>query len=261
MLLTDKFVYVHLPKTGGTFVREVLTRIHTARGEKVIDYYSLRTQRPYLGTLRDWLKRPNKGFIRYYAPNQHAGCAMIPPSHQGKPILSTVRNPYDHYVSEYEFKAWAVDHTLGNPDVIRQTYPHYPDLSFSEFVYTFNKSHKLAPQTNRFIRMFYRNGSEITAQLNRELAQQPPASQFHERMYPIHFIARENLNQELYTYLLEMAYAESEIHFILEEQKIYPGGGGRSSEQAWEKYYTPELKAYVRQTEYFLFQLFPHYDL
>jgi hypothetical protein len=257
MLLTDQFVYVHLPKTGGTFVREVLTRIHQARGERIIDYYSLRTARPYLGVIRDWLKRPSRGFIRYYDPNQHAGCDRIPPSHRGKPILSTMRNPFDHYVSEYEFRAWGVDHTIGKPEVIRQTYPHYPDLSFEEFVYTFNKSHKLAPQTNRFIRMYYRNGAEITAQLNR---QRLPAATFAGRMYPVTFLMMENLNQGLFDYLLGMGYAESEIRFILDEQKIYPGGGGRSPAQAWESYYTPELKAYVRGTEWFLFELFPQYE-
>ena len=32
MLLTDKFVYIHNPKTGGTFVREMLRRIHNGQG-------------------------------------------------------------------------------------------------------------------------------------------------------------------------------------------------------------------------------------
>ena len=40
MLVTDMFVYIHHPKTGGTFVTTMLMRAHEARGDVVQTAYA-----------------------------------------------------------------------------------------------------------------------------------------------------------------------------------------------------------------------------
>ena len=77
----------------------------------------------------------------------------------------------------------------------------------------------------------------------------------------INFIQTCKLNRQLHDFLLGMGYAEQEIAFILDAEKISPKGGSRSEEQRWEKYYTPELKQWVRYKERMIFELFPGFDV
>jgi hypothetical protein len=74
MLVHDSFVFIHNQKCGGTFVRKLLSRELEQ------------------STLRDSL------------PSDHAGWASIPEAAKDRPVLCFVRNPWDWYVSWYEFK-------------------------------------------------------------------------------------------------------------------------------------------------------------
>jgi hypothetical protein len=72
MILSDKFVFIHLPKTGGSFVRELLTHYAPAAW-----HVTLHDNHP---TIRD-----------------------IPATHSDLPIFGLVRNPFDWYVSWYHY--------------------------------------------------------------------------------------------------------------------------------------------------------------
>jgi hypothetical protein len=80
-------------------------------------------------------------------------------------------------------------------------------------------------------------------------------------MFNIHFIKTSSLNEELYHFLLDMGYTSEDLKFILELGKILPEGKGRSKEQVWEQYYTPELKQMVRKKERLIFTMFPEFDV
>ena len=80
-------------------------------------------------------------------------------------------------------------------------------------------------------------------------------------MFPVHFLRKENLNQELYEYLLNIGYPAKAIEFILNAPKIVPGRNIRGEDKKWENYYTPELKKWVRMKEKLLFAIFPEYDI
>ncbi len=79
-------------------------------------------------------------------------------------------------------------------------------------------------------------------------------------MFPVHFIFTHRLNQQLYDFLLEQGYPKDSIEFILQKEKVLPLGKGRTQEQKWEKYYSPDLKELVRKKDWFLFALFPEFD-
>lgn len=70
MIITDKFVFVHLHKSGGTFV-----------GKTILELF------------------PQARQIGYHYP-----ITMIPPEFQNLPVLGVVRNPWDFYVSYYAFQ-------------------------------------------------------------------------------------------------------------------------------------------------------------
>lgn len=67
MLVTDKFVFVHLPRTGGTFVAEVIRKFFPSARE-----------------------------IGYHLPRE-----LLPREYSHLPVLGTVRNPWEFYVSWY----------------------------------------------------------------------------------------------------------------------------------------------------------------
>ena len=65
MIVTDKFVFVHLPRTGGTFTSEVIKRFFPSAHE-----------------------------IGYHLPR-----ALLPRQYSHLPVLGAVRNPWEFYVS------------------------------------------------------------------------------------------------------------------------------------------------------------------
>ena len=98
MIFTDRFVYVHEPKTGGTFVTSALFRLY---GLKWTRWTHLRD-----AVFREARARHPKYGALVHDGNKHGLCRSIPAAHKAKPVLATVRNPFDLYVSQYEFGWW-----------------------------------------------------------------------------------------------------------------------------------------------------------
>lgn len=67
MIVTDKFVFVHLPRTGGTFVTDMIMKFFPSAHE-----------------------------IGYHLPHE-----LLPREYSHLPVLGTVRNPWEFYVSWY----------------------------------------------------------------------------------------------------------------------------------------------------------------
>ena len=113
MIITDKFVFVHMPKTGGTFVTSMLFRIHCAhlglprkfffRNPKKSPRLELEALEKRLSS--DMLYANKYGPITHQRP-KHGSCRKIPQPHQEKTILSILSSPYQWYVSGYEFGEW-----------------------------------------------------------------------------------------------------------------------------------------------------------
>ena len=67
MIVTDKFVFVHLPRSGGTFVSDVIKKFFPSAHE-----------------------------IGYHLPR-----AVLPTEYSHLPVLGAVRNPWEFYASWY----------------------------------------------------------------------------------------------------------------------------------------------------------------
>jgi hypothetical protein len=74
MIVTDKFVFVHLPRSGGTFVSELIRKFFPSAKE-----------------------------IGYHLPR-----TLLPKQYCHLPVLGAVRNPWDFYVSWY-YHVWPRD--------------------------------------------------------------------------------------------------------------------------------------------------------
>lgn len=74
MFISRKYIYLHLPKTGGQFIRAFLQNS---------------------GNM-EW-SHPAPKFWKH-----HRGAIDIPPKYNNRPIIGSIRNPFDWYVSWYE---------------------------------------------------------------------------------------------------------------------------------------------------------------
>jgi hypothetical protein len=79
MLATKHFVFVHVPKTGGSFIEE-LCQEHLPES---------------------WMIDPSTFLPEWLRGNRHAGYDAVPEEFASLPAICFVRNPWDWYVSWY----------------------------------------------------------------------------------------------------------------------------------------------------------------
>jgi hypothetical protein len=274
MIITQKFVFIHEGKTGGTFVTKALNDLHPSSilARSLIKLFN-KVPQNWGEVLPTKALESNLKFRGYYeqAP-KHGTCHDIPESQCTKPIVSIVRNPYDRYVSSYYYRWWSryPQECFTNLDQLYQEYPHFPEVSFEEFVKIANSyrrklrkfdtplSDDIGFWSDNFIRFFFRSPETVYPLINQDYIN----SKYYEAdMFDVCFLHTENLNKELWDFLLQMGYPSRKLESILELGKIRPTDEVKHRpDYDWKKYYTPELKAFVRKREGLIFSLFPRYD-
>ncbi len=261
MLLTDRFVFIHLPKCGGTFVTAMLKDIHHYRPSRLGRMISNLVPNG-LGPLVDTDRWGTK----------HDGCHAIPRAHRDKLIVASVRNPYDRYVSQFHFRWWVRSpERLTLPlKEIEKLYPGYPEISFHDFVMLSNThvrftkypgilpNEHLGAYSVRFLTTFFRDPQRAYPLIDDKYINE---SRCNADMLPIRFLNMERLNQDLHDFLLSVGYPAERISRVCEADRIRPGSGRKRSDYDWQKHYTPDLKAFVRSREKLIFSIFPEFDV
>ena len=97
MIITDKFVFIHDPKQGGSFVTRALFELYGARWN-IFKHLQMMV-------FKEITAKSKYGNLTMLSL-KHAGCGHIPTEFRDRKILTTVRNPYDWCVSQYEFGWW-----------------------------------------------------------------------------------------------------------------------------------------------------------
>lgn len=262
MNITDHFVFVHMPKTGGSFVSAVLRELY---GIGWLHNVLLR-QELLLVIKYKLLKLINGGKVEYQEFNKHGTCRDISAEFTHLPILSCIRNPLDWYVSNYKY-AWWKSHPQDYPGL--QNDSRWPDLSFTDYLKLshttwtelLNPRIEINPSLGRltilFINYYCRHPNDIvTLQTDEDLF-----SAIQSDMFPVTFLNTANLNKELYYFLLKIgAYATEQIAFILEKEKISPRNH-RQRHETWPSFYSAEEKEEIQYRDRFLFRLFPYMAL
>lgn len=254
MILTRKFVFIHPPKTGGTFVTDVLKRV--VKREKGGSFPARVLRR---------LREPALAEV-----NKHGTIRDIPERWRDRPVLSVMRNPYDRLVSMYHFEWWkSYPPRWIDFRELKRCHPAWPEVPFEEFVegllhFRRMKAPGLAPDqqpgplTEAFVRFFFRDPAAAYPRIDDAYV----ASRGWEKdMAPVRFLRTESLNADLHAALRGFGHTEEELAFILCLGRILPAKSKRGKGVAWEDFYTPELKAKVRRREKLLFAMFPEYDV
>lgn len=265
MLVTEKFTYIHQPKTGGTFVATLLARIHEAHGGRLRTHtIDPAAPAPLPAVAPGELLR-----LMVAGRYQHGARRDIPAEYADRPILATVRHPCDRYVSQYEFAWWRTFPEMFGPvDDVRRRYPSYPDIRFEEFVELTNDvsvpfrsaTHPEGTpgfHTQQFVEYFFADPARAYRRLTDDAY---AAAAAVEELRGVHFIDQDRLNDELANFLLGVGYTADDAELVRQADRVWPPEGGRDAASAWEPYYSAELLAYVRRKEYRLFQWFPRWS-
>jgi hypothetical protein len=228
VIITDRFVVLNNPKTGSSFVRTVLKKLHgyptadSSRYERLLHRVGLRGDRGFTELLL-----PNVNALRNGTRSQHGTYAQIPSAHRAKKIVSVVRDPFARILSNYRFGWWQRFPTV-DPDTVARHFPHFPDLSFSEFLRLGDldaqrrlsdgcREVQIGRQTVRFIEMFFRDPPAIFRRLDEEYL---GSDRFLEDLPPIEFLRTERLNRDLHEFLRRHGYAEDRLAFIVEHERV-----------------------------------------
>lgn len=260
MVITDRFVFVHQPKTGGTFVREALLEI------------SRREARPSPRRLleRVGLLRPRHGLLE--EGDYHASCHDIPLPHRQKPVLSIVRNPLDYYVSFYHFGWWAThpEDSYRDVDAVKRAFPRFPDLSFPEFLTLANsyfnefemigsplEDYERRPgyYTTQFILYFFKDPAAVYPAIDDGYIAE---RRWTRDMFDVRFLRTKTLNRDLHAFLRESGYRHELLDGILEKAPVRPPEQLRARPgRDFEDYYDAGLRELVLKKERLLLAMFP----
>jgi hypothetical protein len=266
MQITDSFVYLHMPKTGGTFVTSILRSIYSGGEEKYVS-----TMTDHMVYTKDKLViHPRHGRLLAHK-NKHGIRAQIPLGHRRKEIVTTMRNPLDWYVSQYCFGWW-------KRDEYRQRYKNMSlrgaeikdpsGISFEQFVDFIDAAfpshlriklkcrHELGYMSRQFL--YYHLKRPRWAMLNRFAERKALVSFVKDETKHIQFLGQENLNADLYNYLKKWGYTDATLQGILGSKRILPAGSSRTDSN-WQSRYTEGLLRSVLKKDWLLFQLFPRY--
>lgn len=259
MLITNKFVMINYPKTGSTFARKVLMDLHRPSWFRaplerlglvkptLVEHFMLK----YFFTEEERQSKPDA--------DQHGCVVQIPEQHKGKLIMSVMRDPEARIISSYEFKHWQ-RFPFPSREAIQELYPHFPDLSFAEYMNMRMSFAHLAqppgvnvdigPMTTQFIRFFAHDPLTTI----RALRDDTDLTRDWDLHFPrIRFLHTENLNQELHDFLLDMGYDPKRITSVLDRKKE------NTTPRSRKTYLTPAMRDVLHYQERFLYQIFPEY--
>lgn len=266
MLVTDQFVVLNFPKTGSSFVRATIKRIHDFNAWPKPMLRKLHI--PHRSSLQEFILPVIINENHPYQLSPHGTYQQIPEKHKNKIIVSITRNPFDRYVSQYLFGWWKEEYLHAYPLYIYKKYPRFPDISFQDY---YNMVHcvgrksrlkdaspgiDLGMHTIQFIQFFFKDPYKTLCEIDAEYTQQ---KRYQADIPEIFFLHQEHLNQELHDFLIACDYPQEKINFILNAKKVNISRRSKH-QQNLADFYTPDLIEQIRYRDKLLFKLFPEYD-
>jgi hypothetical protein len=255
MIIADNFVFLHPPKTGGSFVTEVLTEIYAGSfGHPIVNV------------------------------NKHGWTDHIPVEHRSKKIVTTIRNPFDYYASVYVFGYWInreVEYwpKFRDDEEARNRFPGYPYVSFADFIdISFDIGYEhLAPPAQALANSL-RLGPMTVIMLQymapdycglMEKVARGDIEALKQSVTRTQILRAESLNQDTYRWLVQLGVPQVIAEPVLSKAKVQPvnlpngvpleRGHGQPRQVHWSELFDERTTAAVTEREWLFFEMFPEY--
>ena len=259
MFLTEKFAFLHIPKTGGTFVHFHLRKIY-AKTFLSKCAHSLRSKYgialPFIRY--SYLELPKHTFRREL--NRLDGKISI---------IACIRNPFDVYISQYKFGWWLQfpDKWFADPQRVVAEFGELSRFDFEAFMKsTLRYSHwaettrssrkLLGPLSAEWIRYFVRDPSHcLRCNSDEELV-----SKVRAELESVTLLRTETLARDLCNFLRPLGICPAALDDIISSCQIFPGPQTRFWEDTKENLLSAELTKELLEAEWLMFTLFPEYQ-
>ena len=226
MLVTSQFVVLNVPKTGSSFVRQVLKDIYAARrrANRAAGRWPTSLLRAAIGRAAPagpdtWLRElmlPNTR-LPGRGRDQHGTFAQIPTAWRDRPIVSVLRDPWSKLASDYTFRWWAKYPPVPLPK-LQAILPHFPDLTFDDFL-TMSRmtaaaklgrpnDRALGNLTIEFVQFFFRDPAAALDRLSDDYV---ASGRFMADMPAVRFLRQERLNEDLADALAAFGFSAGEL--------------------------------------------------
>jgi hypothetical protein len=260
MIITDKYIYIHFPKSGGTFVSSMLKQLYEQKTKPTFEKTS--------PLLKPFIKKPFyidfgdpsnfKGV--YYNMENHNGFFQIPEKYAKLQVFTTIRNPFDFYVSFYETKKWVNEITL-NDQELRALFPSFPELEFEEFLVFLDgyyvkklfpiisgQSHIEGMGLYSLLTIFLYSTNPFEVYSSLQSVKDFSKLEFKQLKISekINFLDYANLTQNLFNYLLNFN-PSSDIQFIFHAKRENVTVDRKKAD--WETYYTLKSKKLIAEID------------
>ncbi len=266
MIITDDFIMLNFPKTGSSFAREVLKKLYTrqdSKGRKFLKILGLSQPANFKEIMLQNIdeKKGSK------AKAQHGTLKQIPHQYKNKPILSITRNPLLRLESTYFYRWWE-KYPPANINTILEDYPHFPNLSFSEYnemLHTHgrrNRLNNITPkielgfQTIQFIQFYFKDPELILKIIDDDYIEN---ELYNESLIDICFIHQENLNFELKEFLLQFGFKPDKLEFIDLMNKVNTTDKKQNTLDYRELFIETRIQNKILERDKLLFKIFPEY--
>lgn len=259
MIITKKYVVLNFPKTGSSFMRSVIRRLH--RYDALYNKLLRKLGLPDFSGMKVLLHPQIYERVMYKERTPHGIYSQIPAESKQKTVVTITRNPFERYVSAYLFGWWKKSYLATHRDQVLSEYPHFPDLSFSEYyemIHGLGMRNKvtvptvqLGVHTVQFIWFYFSDPLAILSKIDKEyIAKQ----KYRKELPPITFLHQESLNGDLFDFLLRMGYPQKRLEFVKSAQRV-----NSTQRNPQEQYLTEEVISQIYQRDALIFDLFPEY--
>jgi hypothetical protein len=264
VIVTDDFVMLNFPKTGSSFARAVLEKLYVERESRL---RKLLTRLGVRAPVVMDIHLPKIDEERDYGiRDQHGTLRQIPVGHRHKPVVTITRNPFSRYVSLFLFRWWE-QYPPAEPRIILDRYPHFPDLSFSEYYQmehihgTESRLRGLVPRielglhTIQFIQFYFRDPDTVLRNIDDKYIEE---EQYWDDLRDITFLHQENLNLELNEFLLQLGIDQRSLELIDSSPRV--NATDKQDAVDYREYFVEDkIENQILERERLLFAIFPEY--
>lgn len=259
MIITDKFNFIHLPKTGGSFVESILLENYKRRSifQKFLNKYKFKVYHEKINTSETM---PLDNFMW----GQHGGKQFIPEKYQEKPVLGIVRHPFSWYLSIFHFKYWEIRDDINfEPelnqenltvdslfDILSSNLSKYGESIGADYNsigrYTWVLAHTYMDHPVDFLDQYIKNGCSLNG------------IKITDYLKNVDFLKQESLSTDLKNILSN--YYNNDFNDILKKPRLLPQGQGRGRSEEDYSEINIELKNKIISKEKLIFELFSYLE-